>query len=305
MEFTAKQIAEFVQGKVEGDENVAVHSFAKIEEGTKGAISFLSNLKYLHYIYETQSSIVLINDDVELEKPVTPTLIRVKNAYESVAKLLQLYQSMKPQKTGVDPLAFISPKATLGKDVFVGAFAYVGDEAVIGDGTLIHPHAYIGEQVQIRLTKDLVEVYFKGSRMTSHKRLEKYSVQPIVKQEHMPANHREYLNYNADQFKEWASSVGTSTEEVVRYFLNSGSVPEQGYKSCVSLTKLGKRYGKKKLEAACERMLAFSSSPSIRTITTLLKNSKEPDKPTEKTDDSNKYGITRGAAYWRKVGGSK
>ena len=149
MEFTAKQIAEFVQGKVEGDENVAVHSFAKIEEGTKGAISFLSNLKYLHYIYETQSSIVLINDDVELEKPVTPTLIRVKNAYESVAKLLQLYQSMKPQKTGVDPLAFISPKATLGKDVFVGAFAYVGDETVIGDGTLIHPHAYIGEQVQI------------------------------------------------------------------------------------------------------------------------------------------------------------
>ena len=121
----------------------------------------------------------------------------------------------------------------------------------------------------------------------------------------MPANHREYLNYNADQFKEWASSVGTSTEEVVRYFLNSGSVPEQGYKSCVSLTKLGKRYGKKKLEDACERMLAFSSSPSIRTITTLLKNSKGSDKPSEKTDDSNKYGITRGAAYWRKVGGSK
>ena len=149
MEFTAKQIAEFVQGKVEGDEQVAVHSFAKIEEGAKGAISFLSNPKYIHYIYETQSSIVLINDDVVLEKPVAPTLIRVKNAYESVARLLQLYESMKPKKTGVDPLAFISPKATLGKDVFVGAFAYVGDGAVIGDGTQIYPHAYIGEQVQI------------------------------------------------------------------------------------------------------------------------------------------------------------
>ena len=121
----------------------------------------------------------------------------------------------------------------------------------------------------------------------------------------MPTNHREYLNYNADEFKEWASTVGKSVEEVVKHFLTSGSVPEQGYKACVSLTKLGKRYGKKKLEAACERMLAFSSSPSIRTITTLLKNNKEPDKPTEKTDDSNKYGITRGAAYWRKVGGSK
>ena len=163
----------------------------------------------------------------------------------------------------------------------------------------------IGEQVQIRLTKDLVEVYFKGNRMTSHKRLEKYSIQPIVKPEHMTANHREYLNYNADEFKEWAATVGKSTEEVVKHFLNSGSVPEQGYKACVSLTKLGKRYGKKNLEAACERMLAFSSSPSIRTITTLLKNSKEPVKSVETTDESNKYGITRGAAYWKKGGAGK
>ena len=121
----------------------------------------------------------------------------------------------------------------------------------------------------------------------------------------MPANHREYLNYNSDEFKEWAAGVGASTEEVVKHFLTYGSVPEQGYKTCVSLTKLGKCYGKKKLEAACERMLAFSSSPSIRTITTLLKNSKEPENPAAESDNSNKYGITRGAAYWRKVGGSK
>ena len=183
----------------------------------------------------------------------------------------------------------------------------VGNDYLISDGINKYsvPFDLIGEQVQIRLTKDLIEVYFKGSRMTSHKRLEKFSVQPVVKPEHMPTNHREYLNYNADEFKEWASTVGKSVEKVVKHFLTSGSVPEQGYKACVSLTKLGKRYGKKKLEAACERMLAFSSSPSIRTITTLLKNNKEPDKPTEKTDDSNKYGITRGAAYWRKVGGSK
>ena len=149
MEFTAKQIAEFVQGRVEGNENVAVNSFAKIEEGRAGAISFLSNPKYIHYIYETQSSIVLINEDVELEKAVEPTLIRVKNAYESVARLLQLYESMKPKKTGIHELAFISPKATVGKDVYIGAFAYVGDGAVIGDGTQIYPHTVIGDGVTI------------------------------------------------------------------------------------------------------------------------------------------------------------
>ena len=87
MEFTAKQIADMIGGRVEGNENAAINSFAKIEEGKPGAISFLSNPKYTHYLYETQSSVVLINEDVELEQPVAATLIRVKNAYESVAKL--------------------------------------------------------------------------------------------------------------------------------------------------------------------------------------------------------------------------
>ena len=113
------------------------------------------------------------------------------------------------------------------------------------------------------------------------------------------ANHREYLNYNADEFKEWATGVGKSVEEVVEHFLTSGSVPEQGYKACVSLTKLGKRYGKRKLETVCERMLAFFSTPSVRTITTLLKNSSEPNKSAVESDNSNKYGITRGAACRR------
>ena len=149
MEFTAKQIAEFIQGRVEGDENAAVHTFAKIEEGVPGAISFLSNPKYTHYIYETQSSIVLVNEDVELEKPVSATLIRVKNAYESVAKLLQLYESMKPKKTGIDPTASVSPKATIGKDVYIGAFVVIGDGATIGDGTQIYPHTVIGDGVTI------------------------------------------------------------------------------------------------------------------------------------------------------------
>ena len=181
----------------------------------------------------------------------------------------------------------------------------VGNDYLISDGMNKYsvPFDLIGEQVQIRLTRDLVEVYFKGSRMTSHKRLTKFSVQPIVKLEHMLDKHREYLHFNADEFKTWAKTVGKSTEEIVRYFLTSGAAAEQGYKACVSLTKLGKRYGKKKLESACERMLAFTSSPSIRTIATLLKNSREPEKTSEETESGSKYGITRGAAYWKKGGG--
>lgn len=149
MEFTAKQIAEFVGGKVEGDANASVHTFAKIEEGTKGAISFLSNPKYIQHIYETQSSIVLINNDLELTQPVSATLIRVDNAYECVAKLLQLYESIKPKKQGIDSLAFISPSAKIGENVYIGAFAYIGDNAVIGDGTMVYPHATIGDNVKV------------------------------------------------------------------------------------------------------------------------------------------------------------
>jgi len=149
MEFTAKQIAELIGGRIEGNENVAVSSFAKIEEGQEGAISFLSNPKYTHFLYDTKSSIVLVNDDLELEHPVSATLIRVQNAYEAVARLLQLYEQMKPRKTGIDPTASVAPSATIGKDVFIGAFAVIGEGSVIGDGTQIYPHTVIGDGVQI------------------------------------------------------------------------------------------------------------------------------------------------------------
>lgn len=149
MEFTARQIAQFIQGKVEGDENAAVHTFAKIEEGEPGAISFLANSKYINYIYETQSSIVLVDDSIELTKPVKTTLIRVKNARDCVAKLLQLYEASKPKKSGIDALAFISDKATIGKDVYIGAFAYIGDGVVVGDGCQIYPHATVCDNVKL------------------------------------------------------------------------------------------------------------------------------------------------------------
>lgn len=99
MEFSAKQIAQFIQGRVEGDENATVNTFAKIEDGKPGAISFLANPKYTHYLYNTESTIVLVDESIELEKPATATLIRVKNARDCVAKLLQLYESMVPQET--------------------------------------------------------------------------------------------------------------------------------------------------------------------------------------------------------------
>lgn len=149
MEFSAKQIAEMINGKVEGDENVTVSDFAKIEEGKPGAISFLSNPKYTHYVYDTRSSIVLIDESVVLDHPVSTTLIRVKNAYECVARLLQMYESLKPKKKGIDSLAFVSPKATVGDDCYIGPFAYIGDGAVVGKGCQIYPHAVVGENVKV------------------------------------------------------------------------------------------------------------------------------------------------------------
>lgn len=147
MEFTAQQIAELIKGRVEGDKDAKVSSFAKIEEGHEGAISFLSNKKYLHYIYETKSSVVLVDESLALERNVNCTLIRVKSAYEAVAQLLQLYESMKPRKRGISDFAFIDPTATIGKDCYIGPFAYVGPKCVIGDNSIIHPHAALGDNV--------------------------------------------------------------------------------------------------------------------------------------------------------------
>ena len=149
MQFTAKQIADFIGGRVEGNEQAIVSTFAKIEEATEGAITFLSNPKYTSYIYETKASIVLINDDLELDHPVEPTLIRVPNAYECVAKLMQMYAASLPKKTGVDSLAFVSKTAEIGQDVYVGPFAYIGDGVKIGDGTRIFPNVTIYDGCQI------------------------------------------------------------------------------------------------------------------------------------------------------------
>ena len=143
MEFSAKQIAAYLQGEIVGDENATVHTFAKIEEGVPGAISFLSNPKYTPYIYESKASIILVNKDFTPEHEVKATLIKVDNAYDCLAKLLTLYEQSKPKLTGIDSLAFIAPTAKIGKDVYIGPFAYVGDHAEIGDNTVVHPHVTI------------------------------------------------------------------------------------------------------------------------------------------------------------------
>ena len=149
MEFSAKQIAAFIQGEIVGDENATVHTFAKIEEGVPGALSFLSNPKYIPYLYETNASIVLVNRDFVPEQAVKATMIKVDNAYESLARLLTLYEQSKPKHTGVHALAFVAPTAKIGKDVYIAPFAYVGDHAEVGDRTQLYPHATVGEGVKI------------------------------------------------------------------------------------------------------------------------------------------------------------
>lgn len=149
MEFTAEQIASVIGGEVVGNKDAKVSTFAKIEEGVEGAISFLSNPKYLHYIYNTLSSIVIINKDVELEQPVKTTLIRVDNAYESIAKLLQIYEASKPKKSGIAKQAYVAETAKVGNDCYIGQFACIGEGAELGEGCQIYPNAVIGDNVKL------------------------------------------------------------------------------------------------------------------------------------------------------------
>lgn len=149
MEFTAKQIAEYIKGEVVGDENITVNTFSKIEEGKTGSLTFLSNPKYTNFIYTTEASIVLVSNKFVPEHEVKATMIKVDNPYDCLARLLMLYESTKPKKKGIDSLAFVSPSAKTGDNVYIGAFAYIGENAVIGDDVKIYPHAYIGDNVRI------------------------------------------------------------------------------------------------------------------------------------------------------------
>ncbi|QIK54529.1 UDP-3-O-(3-hydroxymyristoyl)glucosamine N-acyltransferase [Dysgonomonas sp. HDW5B] len=145
LSFTAQQIADFLKGTIEGDPNVQVSNFSKIEEGKPGSLSFLANPKYTNYIYTTDSSIVLVNNDFVADKPVKATLIRVFNAYAGLAMLLDMVEKSKPKKKGIEPMSFVAESAKLGNEIYVGAFAYISENTTIGDNTQVHPQVYIGE----------------------------------------------------------------------------------------------------------------------------------------------------------------
>ena len=149
MEFTAQMIAGLIGGTIVGDPEAKVNNFAKIEEGKPGCISFLYDEKYERYLYETESSIVLISDNIEPKQEVKATLIKVADARGAVAKLLQIYESMKPKRVGISDLAFIDSTAKIGKDCYIGPFVAIAEGVEIGEGCVLHPHVTIGRNAKV------------------------------------------------------------------------------------------------------------------------------------------------------------
>jgi UDP-3-O-[3-hydroxymyristoyl] glucosamine N-acyltransferase len=150
MQFTAAQIAIIINGTLEGDANVSVGAFGKIEEAQQGEIAFLANPKYEDYLYTTNASIVIINHTLQLSQPTTATLLRVPDAYAAFAALLSKYQELiTAQLIGIQQPSYIAPTATLGTNIFVGAFAYVGENVHIGNNVKIYSGVFIGDNVTI------------------------------------------------------------------------------------------------------------------------------------------------------------
>ncbi|TVQ10706.1 MAG: UDP-3-O-(3-hydroxymyristoyl)glucosamine N-acyltransferase [Bacteroidetes bacterium] len=162
MEFTARQIADFLKGEIEGDQEVTVHTISKIEEATAGSLTFLANPAYTPWIYKTGASIVLVNKDFKPESPVNSTLIKVDNAYNALAGLLNLYQQSLPQKQGVSSLASLADSSIPGKNNYIGEFVVVGENVTLGENVKIYPHCFIGDNVVIKDNSTLyagVKVY--------------------------------------------------------------------------------------------------------------------------------------------------
>jgi UDP-3-O-[3-hydroxymyristoyl] glucosamine N-acyltransferase len=151
MQFTAHQIATLLQGKLEGNPDAKVSSVAKIEEAEDGCLCFISNSKYEEYLYTSNASVILVNESLEITRTVKPTLIKVPDAYSGFAFLLEKYNEMISGrgKSGIETPSYISPTASIGTDVYIGAFSYIGDNAVVGKGVKIYPGCYIGNNVTI------------------------------------------------------------------------------------------------------------------------------------------------------------
>jgi len=149
LKFTAAQIAVILEGEVEGNPEIEVSKLSKIEEGGPESLSFLANPKYTQFIYTTKASIVIVNKIFKVEKEINSTLIRVEDAYKSFSKLLEYYNQVKMNKTGIESPVFISKSAIYGENVYIGAFAYLGENIKIGNNTKIYPNVYIGDNVTI------------------------------------------------------------------------------------------------------------------------------------------------------------
>lgn len=151
MEFSAEQIAGIINGTIHGSSEVKINGLAKIEEGSAGKLSFLSNPKYEEYIYSTGSSVCIVNDTFTPSKdlPQTLTLIKVEDAYACFAKLLEFYDQMKKKQPQIEPKSYVAEGAKVGKDPYIGNFAYISDGAQLGDNVVIYPNVYIGDNVKI------------------------------------------------------------------------------------------------------------------------------------------------------------
>ena len=149
MKFTAKQIADILEGEIVGDPNEEVSKISKIEDGEKGSLTFLSNPKYNSFLYTTNASVAIVNSDFQLEKVINTTLIKVENAYEAFSKILAFYNEVKNNKTGRENPHFISDSAKIGENEYIGAFSYIGENVTLGDNVKIYPSSYIGDNTSI------------------------------------------------------------------------------------------------------------------------------------------------------------
>jgi UDP-3-O-[3-hydroxymyristoyl] glucosamine N-acyltransferase len=149
MKFTAEQIASILDGEVSGNPNAEVYRLSKIEEGTEGSLTFLSNPKYLNYIYSTQASVTIVNKTFIPENELATTLIKVEDAYQAFSKLLEFYDQVKNNKTGIEQPSVISQGVTYGDNFYLGSFSYIGTNVTIGDNVKIYPNCFIGDNVTI------------------------------------------------------------------------------------------------------------------------------------------------------------
>jgi|LGVF01.2.fsa_nt_gb transposase len=197
--------------------------------------------------------------------------------------------------------SFLMPLPATPYETAVWSTATIQPDYLITAGNCKYsvPYEFIGKKVDIRVTEKCVEVFYHNNRIASHISVA-YAKDPIYLPEHMPENHRKYLSYNTEAFLEWGESIGSSTLSMVKTFLYAHKVEQQGYKSCASLMKLADRYSTERLEATCKRALSYTPNPSLKNISTILKNGQDKVHAKQSVaKTSGQYGITRGSSYFK------